>query len=188
MTGRTDSELCEILADAQSPERDRAFSELYRRYSSRIYRYARRILSREEEADDILQDTFIRFLQAVESGKVIENVAAYLLRIARNLSLNLETRRPNSVTIEETHAIYTPAPMETEETTQMITMSLDLLPREMKEALVLQVYGGLSYNEIADTMGVPMTTVRNWIVRGKAKMRTTLERYFQTPGEETHEA
>jgi hypothetical protein len=33
-----------------------------------------------------------------------------------------------------------------------------------------------------------MTTVRNWIVRGKAKMRTTLERYFETPGEETHEA
>jgi RNA polymerase sigma-70 factor (ECF subfamily) len=185
MTGRSDKELCELLA-VGSEDREAAFSELYRRYSARIYRYSRRILSREEEADDILQETFIKFLASVENGKEIENVAAYLLRIARNLSLNLETRRPATTELEELHAVYTPAPMESEETTEMITMALDLLPREMKEALVLQVYSGLSYQEIAETMGVPMTTIRNWIVRGKAKMRETLAQYFETSQDETH--
>ena len=179
MTGRSDQELCEILAK-KGAERNAAFDELYRRYSARIYRYSRRILSREEEADDILQDTFVRFLNSVEQGKVIENVAAYLLRIARNLSLNLETRRPAVVELDELHAVYTPSPLESEETTQMIQMSLELLPNEQKEALVLQVYSGLSYQEIADTMGVPVTTIRNWIVRGKAKMRETLAQYFET--------
>ena len=54
-----------------------------------------------------------------------------------------------------------------------------------REALVLQVYGGLSYLEIAEVMGVPMTTVRNWIVRAKDKMRKIVAPYFQESEGET---
>ena len=186
MTGASDKELCEALREG-GESREQAFAELYRRYASRIYQYARRILNRDAEAEDILQETFLKFLNILKKETVIENVPAYLLRIARNLSLRVGSKKQLTVPIEDYHAIFEEAPMEADETSQILTMSLDLLPKEHREALVLQVYGGLSYIEIAEVMGVPMTTVRNWIVRAKDKMRKIVAPYFQDSAEETHE-
>lgn len=177
MTGASDKELCEVLRES-GESRELAFAELYRRYASRIYQYARRIIHRDMEAEDILQETFLKFIQILEKEAVIENVPAYLLRIARNLSLRSESKKQVVVPIEDYHAIFNEAPMEAEEASQIITMALDLLPKDQREALVLQVYGGLSYIEIAEVMGVPMTTVRNWIVRSKDKMRKIMTPYF----------
>jgi RNA polymerase sigma-70 factor (ECF subfamily) len=186
MTSFGDKELCEALREG-GESREQAFAELYRRYASRIYQYARRILNRDMEAEDILQETLLKFLGILEKGTVIENVPAYLLRIARNLSLRSESKKQVTVPIEDYHAIFNENPMETEETSKILQMSLDLLPKEQREALVLQVYGGLSYNEIAEVMGVPMTTVRNWIVRAKDKMRKIVAPYFQSSEEEAQE-
>ena len=185
MTGLTDKELCEALRRAGKAV-NYAFAELYRRYASRIYQYARRILNRDMEAEDILQETFLKFLEILKKDAVIENVPAYLLRIARNLSLRISGKKQVTVPIEDYHAIFEESPMESDEASKVLTMSLDLLPPEQREALVLQVYGGLSYIEIAEVMGVPMTTVRNWIVRAKDKMRKIVAPYFQPPEGETH--
>lgn len=186
MTGLGDKELCEALRKS-GESREHAFAELYRRYASRIYQYARRILNRDMEAEDILQETFIKFLAILEKGAEIENVPAYLLRIARNLSFRSESRKQVTVPIEDYHAIFNEVPLEAEETSKVLQMSLDLLPKEQREALVLQVYGGLSYNEIAEVMGVPMTTVRNWIVRAKDKMRKIIAPYFHPSEGETRD-
>jgi RNA polymerase sigma-70 factor (ECF subfamily) len=187
MTGLSDKELCDALRQG-GENREQAFAELYRRYAARIYQYARRILNRDMEAEDILQETFLKFLQILEKETtVIENVPAYLLRISRNLSLRSESKKQILVPIEDYHAFFNESPMEAEETSQILQMSLDLLPKEQREALVLQVYGGLSYIEIADVMGVPMTTVRNWVVRAKSKMRKTIAPYFQSSKSETHD-
>ncbi|HET9135888.1 MAG TPA: RNA polymerase sigma factor [Candidatus Kapabacteria bacterium] len=180
MTAQSDSELCALLV-ADTAEREAAFAELYRRYATRIYRYARRICNYEDHAEDIVQETFLRFLQAITKHSEFENVGAYLLRIARNLSINYQVAKKPTVPIDEMHLVFEPIPMEAEETSQVITMSLELLPQDQREALVLQVYGGLSYHEIADILDVPMTTVRNWIVRGKSKMRVMLTRYLESP-------
>jgi RNA polymerase sigma-70 factor (ECF subfamily) len=186
MTGANDKELCEALRKS-GESRESAFAELYRRYASRIYQYSRRILNRDMEAEDILQETFIKFLNILEKDTVIENVPAYLLRIARNLSLRTSSKQQVTVPIEDYHAIFNEVPMEAEETSKVLQMSLELLPKDQREALVLQVYGGLSYLEIADVMGVPMTTVRNWIVRAKDKMRKIVAPYFQEREGETQD-
>lgn len=186
MTGSTDNELCEALRNS-GESRELAFSELYRRYASRIYQYARRILNQNSEAEDILQETFLKFLEILKKNDTqIENVPAYLLRIARNLSLRVTSKKQITIPIEDYHAIFEESPLETDEASKVLTMSLDLLPKEQREALVLQVYGGLSYIEIAEVMGVPMTTVRNWVVRAKDKMRRIVAPYFQPPEGETH--
>ena len=180
LTAKSDSELCSLLV-AASEDREAAFAELYRRYAVRIYRYARRICNFEDNAEDIVQETFLRFLQSLSTHREIENVGAYLLRIARNLSINHQQSKKRVVPIDEMQIVFEPIPMEAEETAQIITMSLELLPTHQREALVLQVYGGLSYGEISDILGVPVTTIRNWIVRSKSKMRATLLRYLEAP-------
>jgi RNA polymerase sigma factor (sigma-70 family) len=186
MTGLNDNELCEALRQG-GESREHAFSELYRRYASRIYQYARRILNESTEAEDILQETFIKFLGVIDKETVIENVPAYLLRIARNQSLRTGSKKQITVPIEDYHSIFNEAPMEAEETSKILQMSLELLPKDQREALVMQVYGRLSYLEIADVMGVPMTTVRNWIVRAKDKMRKIVAPYFHESEGETQE-
>ena len=82
--------------------------------------------------------------------------------------------------------MFEESPMEADETSKIVQMSRYLLPKEERESLVVQVYGGLSDIEIGEVMGVPMTTVRNWIVRAKDKMRKIVSPYFQ--GEEHEES
>ena len=67
-----------------SPE---AFKELYSRYSNRIYAYCRRFVGYKEEAEDIFQDTFKKFYEAVQQEREMTNVYIFL-KIARNLCIN----------------------------------------------------------------------------------------------------
>ena len=172
----SDNQLYALLrSDA---EREAAFAELYARYSSRVWLYCRRIVGDEALADDLFQDTFLRFLKSASQEREMTNVPAYLLRIARNLCLNAKRDHKTTVALEDFHFQFEDRSAEYAELARLVAMALDLLPDDHKEALSLQTYGGLSYKEIADIMGVPMTTVRNWIVRAKKKMREILSPYL----------
>jgi len=159
-------------------EREAAFAELYARYSSRVWLYCRRIVGDEALADDLFQDTFLRFLKSAAQERKMTNVPAYLLRIARNLCLNAKRDHKTTVALEDFHFQFEDRSAEHAELARLVAMALDLLPDDHKEALSLQTYGGLSYKEIADIMDVPMTTVRNWIVRAKKRMREILSPYL----------
>ncbi len=174
----SDTEICKLLNEP-APIRDLAFSELYSRYSTRIHLYCRRILGNDAQADDIFQDTFIRFLRSVEKETQMTNIPAYLLRIARNLCLNAKRDERPNVPIEDFQMPYEDRSVETAEISSLVAMSLELLPEEYREALTLQAYGGLSYLEIATMLGVPVTTVRNWIVRAKKQMQEILKPYLR---------
>ena len=62
----------------------------------------------------------------------------------------------------------------------MIDSALNLIPEEQAEAFMLQVYQGMSYNEIAEFFEVPVSTVRNWVVRAKKKLRDILIPYLES--------
>ncbi|MBL7999985.1 MAG: RNA polymerase sigma factor, partial [Candidatus Kapabacteria bacterium] len=169
-----DVDLYYMLAE-HGAERERAFAELYSRHGQRVYLYCRKILGDSTAADDVFQDTFIRFLNSVSTERVMTNVAAFLLRIARNLCLNYKRdHKTNAVMFEDFHLPTADKQVESQETARLITMALDLLPDEYREALVLQMYNGMSYEEIGEQLGVPVTTVRNWVVRAKKRMREIL--------------
>lgn len=173
----SDLELSALLK-GEGVSRDAAFTELYNRYSSRVFLYCRRILGDHEQANDIFQETFIRFLKAASGEANMTNVLAYLLRIARNLSLNARRNQKMTTPIEHFEFPVEDRSVESAELASLIAMALDLLPEDQREALSLQTYGGLSYDEIAEMMEVPVTSVRNWIARGKSRMREILTPYL----------
>jgi RNA polymerase sigma-70 factor (ECF subfamily) len=173
----SDLELCALLK-SEGQTRDAAFTEIYNRYSNRVFLYCRRIIGDEDKANDIFQDTFVRFLKAASGDRSMTNVPAYLLRIARNLSLNVKRNQKNTIAIEDFEHPVEDRSVETAELASLVAMALDLLPEEQREALALQTYGGLSYEEIAETMEMPVTSVRNWIARGKKRMREILTPYL----------
>jgi RNA polymerase sigma factor (sigma-70 family) len=174
----SDIELYELLLE-EGQVRELAFSELYSRHSQRVYLYCRKVLG-DSAADDVFQDTFIRFLNSVHQERTMTNVPAFILRIARNLCLNYKRdRKSNSVVFEDFLFPTTDNQVESQETARLITMALDLLSEERKEAIILQMYHGMSYEEIGECLHVPTTTVRNWIVRGKKQLRDILAPYFE---------
>ena len=98
---QSDQKLYGMLRGAPQ-EREAAFRELYARHSSRVYLYCRKVMGPSEIAEDIFQQTFLRFLQSAETERVMTNLPAYLLRIARNLCLNHRKKMGNmTVPLEE---------------------------------------------------------------------------------------
>ena len=161
--------------------REQAFAELYARYSSRVYLYCRKIVGNETLAEDLFQEAFLLFLQHAYKGGEVRNVPAYLLRIARNVCLNSKRdTKHDGVEFEDFHAPSMDRPLESIELEGLIESAMDRLPVEHREAFVLQAYNGLSYQEIADLTNVPLTTVRNRVVRAKKKLRELLSSYVET--------
>ncbi len=177
----TEAELYAMLFGAKA-EKDAAFQEIYERTSTRIFMYCRKILGNVSAADDAFQETFALFLKTASPEKEMTNLPAYLIRIARNVCLRMRQRTQNHPEVMFNEGFFAaPAetnPMERAELSKLLTMALDVLPDDQREALILQAYEDLSYQEIADIMNVPMTTVRNWIVRAKRKLREALEQYW----------
>ena len=170
-----DRELVDAIC-VNNEEAEPAFRILYDRYSKRLYAYSLKVLRSESRASDITQDTFLRFLTAVRRGDQIENLAAYLLRVTRNLCYNV--RRDEHLTYVEPVEIdpadaHTVSP-EDADMREHILRALDRLPEAYREALVLQLYGGLSYAEICEATGETLPTIRHRISRAKQRLRTYL--------------
>jgi RNA polymerase sigma-70 factor (ECF subfamily) len=178
-TRLSDAELFYLL-NGEPVDKEMAFREIYSRHSTHVYRYCRRILGDKEQCDDIFQETFLRFLQSAQKERLMTNVPAFLIRIARNLCLDenkIYKNRP--VSLESWDIGIEDNQYEKAELSKLVAMALDLLSDEFREALVLQVYNDMSYDEIAEVMDVPVTTVRNWLVRAKRKIRQILEPYLE---------
>ena len=158
---------------------DKAFKLLYERYSSKVYAYCRRFLGNKEQAQDVFQETFIRFYQAARQERVMTNVHAFLLRIARNLCINEKRNEKNNVDIEEFMLVQNPAKDEKQELLELIKMALDLLPDEYREMFILREYQGLTYSEIVDLTGASIGTVKIRIYRAKQKIRKILAPYLK---------
>lgn len=177
-----------MMATGSKHERDTAFQELYARYSQRVFSYCSRIIGHREHAEDVFQDSFLKFLNSATPTNDVENVPAYLLRIARNNCFNyMRARKTEHVEFEDMHLPSPENKYEITELARLAETAMELLPEEHAEAFALQTYGGLSYNEIAEIQKVPLTTVRNRVVRAKAKLQSILGKYLNDFTEQTHE-
>ena len=169
----SDRELYECLYQGGKTA-ERAFGELYARYSSRVYAYCRRFLGNREEAEDVFQETFIRFHQSASKERDMTNVPGFLLKIARNLCVTIKKNVVHNVTIEDYMAVNSDNSVDKNEMLDLIKYAMELLPDNYREFFVLREYNGLSYKEIADLTGESMTSVKVKIHRAKQKIREIL--------------
>ncbi|MBI5323869.1 MAG: RNA polymerase sigma factor [Ignavibacteriae bacterium] len=172
-----DSELYKFLSGSNQ-EKEMAFREIYKRHSQKVYAYCRRVVGNRDMAEDLFQETFLRLLQSCDANKEMINLSGYIIKIARNLCLKQKSHQAEFVSLEDFEIKVEENVLERTEITNIITMALELLGDDYREALVLQTYDELSYNEIAEIQGVPLTTVRNRIVRAKQKLREIVQPYL----------
>lgn len=167
----SDQELFTMLK-IKDRRREKAFAEIYARHSNRIYAYLLRIVGDRLLAEDLFQETFTRFVKSADENREMTNLPAYVLRIARNLAL--QHKRDNkfsTISIDNIDLGFQDNSYEEKEINSILKTALELLPDDYREALALQIYNEMTYNEIAEFLDVPMTTVRNRIVRAKQKLR-----------------
>jgi RNA polymerase sigma-70 factor, ECF subfamily len=137
---------------------EQAFNILTLRYQEKIYWVVRRLISDHDEADDIVQDVFIRAYHSLKTFKGESSVYTWLYRIAVNLSLNEIRRKKIRKTFSlddsaaEQHSTDDDTPseaLERQEQSLMIKKAIDLLPEKQKKVFVLRYYEELPYEEIA---------------------------------------
>ena len=174
----SDSELLRLIGEGKKAKDD-AFNELYNRYSKKIYFYCKKILGNEQQAEDVFHDVFINVVKSAGNRNIVNNVPGYLFKIARNLCLNVQrTVKPELISIDEIseNELYDRKQDDLED---LISSAIELLPHDQRESFVMQMYLGMTYNEIAITLEVPVSTVRNRIVRAKVRMKEILSPFFE---------
>ncbi|HLP15652.1 MAG TPA: sigma-70 family RNA polymerase sigma factor [Bacteroidota bacterium] len=137
---------------------EQAFNTLTLRYQEKIYWVVRRMIPDHDEADDVVQDVFIRAYHSLKSFKGESSVYTWLYRIAVNLSLNEIRRRKIRKTFSldenttEQHRSYEDSPVEEiekQEQAALIRQAIDRLPEKQKKVFILRYYEEMPYEEIA---------------------------------------
>lgn len=179
----SDSQLLSLLK-GNKKNAEKAFTEIYNRYSPSVKAYCFCILRNKQKAEDVFQETFIKFFNAAVKDYSIENCKALLLTIARNLSLNSKRDNEELISIEELNSeiveskFKTISNYENSELFEMILSALNILDEKYKEAFILREFDGLQYSEIAELLNTSLTNAKSRVARAKLKLIDILTPYL----------
>lgn len=143
--------------------RREAFEALVDRTYRMIYRLAARMVGHPEEAKDIAQEVYLRSYQALPGYRGEASPATWLYRIAVNVCLDHQRRQRPQEPLEEGLSAGNPSPLDASlaaESARRLARSVMALPPRQKATLVLRIYHGLSFHEIAELLGSPVGTVK----------------------------
>jgi RNA polymerase sigma-70 factor (ECF subfamily) len=182
---RTDEELVarSVAGDADS------FNQLVVRWERPIYALAYRVIGREEDARDVCQETFLRAFRAIGGFKGQAKFSSWLYRIALNLCRDWIRRERRAPTVQvpegtdliELAAERTPAePIESliarHDLGRAVSRAMSVLSDDQRTAIILKEYHGLTFQEIADLLNCPLSTVKTRLYQGLSVLRRELER------------
>lgn len=167
-----DAELFSLLKN-QDSNSEKAFSVLYDRHSQRLFAYCKRFLNNKEAAQDVFQDAFVKFYNSAKKERIMTNVPAFLLRIARNLCLNYKRTEIYHVAFEDymTDISSYDSNENSNDLISLVKIAIEQLPEEYKEPFILREYEGLGYAEIAEITGETLSNIKVRIHRAKLKIK-----------------
>ncbi len=178
-----------------------SFSILVRRYQNRVFNAAYRMLGSKEEAEEVVQDTFIKIHQGMDSFRSESTFAAWVFRISHNLCIDtLRFRKKRSSiqlvpfksrTVEGEGGSELPEvddipdsslepaqQLDVQEESAVLEASLKSLPESQRAVLVLHDLEGFQYQEISQIIGASIGTVRSRLHYGRIKLKEILDAYY----------
>jgi RNA polymerase sigma-70 factor, ECF subfamily len=172
----------ERVARARAGDAD-AWGELYRQYAPAIFRFCRRAMPTREDAEDATMDIFLKVKQKLSQYDASRPFGAWLYTVAANHCWDLLRRRKVRQDLEtgdvEEIPLQHPDPGQLERliderTGQQVRRALDKLPARSRMALVLRYYADMSYDEIAEALGVRRAFVGVVLLRARHQLRDAL--------------
>lgn len=165
----------ELVRRCQARDRS-ATQELYRRYRESVYRVAWKIVLDREDALDVTQDVFVRVLRSIDNFRLQSRVSTWITRITVNASIDLLRRRRRAVALRQAIAEVPQYERDLDDdlAQAQVRAAIEKLSEEHRTCLVLREMEGRSYEEIAESLGCSIGTVRSRIHRARAKVRRLL--------------
>jgi RNA polymerase sigma factor (sigma-70 family) len=154
--------------------------ELFQAHSGWVYGYCLRVLRSPEEAEDALQTTYLNACRSLSRGTRPKAGSAWLLRIAQNVCfarLRSTGRRGKLERVQDVTVLAetVAAPERTREEMIGLIDALGTLPERQRRAILLREWQGLSYGEVASTLGVTQAAVETLIFRARRSLAAALE-------------
>ncbi len=181
MPEESKKEIVELLTKFKNGD-DKAFKELFFMFHSDVFRFLYFFLHNKEEAEELLQDTFLNFWRSRENIDISVSPKNYLLKIARNLAINFieRERRKRKFevcddNIDFQNFVARDSSIEDFEITDLILSILDELPERCKEVFILSRYNNLTIKEISDLLGISVQTVKNHLTKALKHFRKRLK-------------
>lgn len=151
---------------------------LYHRYAKAMLNTAYRILNNREDAQDVLQESFLKVFQRIHSYRGESTIGAWIKRIVVNTSLNQAKRRGLQIVggleVVESQAEPSPEPEDFELDVRIAREALAELPAGYRTVLTLYLIEGYDHKEIAEILGVNISTSLSQYSRGKKKLKELL--------------
>ncbi|MGH9821815.1 MAG: RNA polymerase sigma factor [Blastocatellia bacterium] len=178
----TDSQLIERTLGGEAD----AFNLLVHRWERQIYGLTLRMLGKDDEAKDATQETFLSAYRNLGKFRGEAKFSSWIYRIALNIcNTKLRGRTRTVVSIEEQQeAVGFEVPAETEDlaggiqkeqVARHVRRALQGLPADMRQVIVMKEYEGLKFSEIADILGIPVSTVKTRMYTGLSELRKRLD-------------
>lgn len=162
------------------PRSDAPFAAIVEQYSSAVYRLARSVVRDPALADDVTQETFIAVWKHLDEYRGEGSMRGWILRIAHNTSVSTLRRIKDSATdpskLPDAHVeIGVNRVVEGRIAVRELRDALGELDELSREIVVLREVEGLSYDDIAETLGVPIPTVKTRLLRARRQLANSLE-------------
>jgi len=190
-TATSDEQIVEqaLAGDAE------AFGEIVRRWERRIYSLAYGMLGREEEARDATQETFLAAFRGLRNFRGEAKVSSWLHRIAVNQCITRQRRaRVRSETAledetdydgatEDGSSLFTAAAespdmtAESRERTEVVRRAVNALPHELRQVILMKEFEELTFQEIAQSLDLPLSTVKSRLYTALKQLRMRLDNY-----------
>jgi len=176
-----------------------AFAELVRRYERRIYRMARQITQNDEDAEDVLQESFLKAFEHLDSFQGQSKFYTWVTRIAVNESLMKLRKRKSDRTVSldeniETDeepivreiAVWDDTPeskYSQEELREILERAIDSLKPIFRTVFILRDVEEMSTEETAEVLGLSVAAVKSRLLRARLQLRERLTRVFKRKGD-----
>lgn len=167
-----------------------AFAELVELYKDKIFHLAYRMLNNKHEAEDAVQETFLRVYTNLHKYDTNQKFSTWIFRIGTNLCIDKLRKRKNTYSLDaempdgEGNDYYSLMPADEEtpekqvivsETQQQIRKAIDRLPEKYKSVVILRYLQDLSLQEIGEVLDMPVTTVKTRVHRGREYLKKIIE-------------
>lgn len=171
----------ELIKRAQAGDQD-ALVELLRSIEQSVYRSAYYILGNEQDALDAAQETLIRIYRKIHTFQEKAKFSTWVQRIVSNVCIDEFRSKKESVSIEE-HELVIPDTQSVEDEVLLHDMSEEIrqaisqLPEQYRLVVVLRYLQDFSYQEIADSLELPLNTVKSYLFRARHQLQEKLLEY-----------
>jgi len=178
-------------------QRDARFEKVFVPFMKPLYNFAFRLIMDEDEAKDLVQDTYLKAYRFFDSFEEGTNAKAWLFRILKNTFINeyrKKSKEPGKVDYEEIEAFYNSEEAEKKPTTDLrvetvqgmlgdeLTIALNSIDVDFRTVIILCDVEGFTYEEMAKILNIPIGTVRSRLHRARNILKEKIREYAATMG------